>query len=570
MESKLSNRSRSSIYLNKYGSDDDDISFNTIRGRDSNFNLKKLSNDDIFKIPNIEKSTSQISINTVASNESVNTIGEINIVELDNENEKTLNLPCINLHQKKNINTKKNSSTSKDNVNSENNNFDIKVNIVKNSRNSTSQKKKHFSEENLLFKKINILPKNIIDETNSHITKKDSINRQLTGRKKSLLSDIYDDNIIYSVKVEYDNEKKENNINNKKLIEDFIKNDINIKNVKKDSKSSIKNKNLKLRNKKNKSIITETVNSNNNRLSMSQINSSVDDKMKIQTIASSIKLLTKKPRKKKSRKMLIKEAKNSDEISTVNAIKASDIISKLDKISRKSKNEKIQNKDINDKRNKKSKILKDNVINDINPNENNTINDNKNDDDNNKNCNDIKDNNKNDDNNNKNCNNIRNNNKNNKTDINGSLNKVRESKNEKVNNNIHDNSPIKTITSTKVFNSKVDKNDLLNKKQAKDSNSKIRKSMSKLNSNNNSYLNNNFNKKQNNFMLNKIFEKKSNRYIYDFNDININMNKITSNDKYSEKQSLSDRKNYIWLQKRAEVMFINELLHFIEKEKDEV
>jgi len=166
MESKLSR----SIFFDKFDSEDDDISINKKKDNDIHSGKLLNSSNDSLKIPNIEKSTSQISINTVATNDSVNTLGEINIVEIDNENENTLNLPCINLHQKKNVSPKKKSSDSNETLNINNNNADFKVNVIKNSRNSNGLSKP--SEESLLFKKTNILPKNIIDETNNHITKK--------------------------------------------------------------------------------------------------------------------------------------------------------------------------------------------------------------------------------------------------------------------------------------------------------------------------------------------------------------------------------------------------------------
>jgi len=168
METTLGN----SLYLDKWGfNDDDEVSVNNNnkneRKKDCNMYSKKISNvsNDILKMPNIEKSSS---LSTVNSDDSLNTLGEINIVEIDNENENALNLPCINIHPNKKLKPKKKSSDSNKTINPENDDLDIKV--INNYKNISELKKKNSSEESLLFKKTNVLSKSITNESNNYVT----------------------------------------------------------------------------------------------------------------------------------------------------------------------------------------------------------------------------------------------------------------------------------------------------------------------------------------------------------------------------------------------------------------
>jgi len=163
----------SNSYMSSRGSESGSFSYYTpsinsrpMKKKDSYSKYKSNSSlsEDGFKIPNIDNST----IRSTDSYDSLNSIGEINIIEIDNGNENPLNLPCINIHQNKNVGLSKN----------KNKNFSNKAQsqnktIVKRSKNSNTDKI-NISEESHLFEKSNILPKSISIDSNN-ITSKQSM-----------------------------------------------------------------------------------------------------------------------------------------------------------------------------------------------------------------------------------------------------------------------------------------------------------------------------------------------------------------------------------------------------------
>jgi len=182
------------LYLNRKDNENDNSLHYTLSinskplKKKENYSKYKTNtslSEDLFKIPNIDSSLSRLSVNSIDSDDS---LGEINIVEIDNGNENTLNLPCINIHhRKKNLNNHHNNDASSSSSSQ------IKINVVKHSKNSNPNilNRMNTLEESQLFEKINTLPNNIIDESFNHLKKKGILNKNRNRNRNKLLNLIY-------------------------------------------------------------------------------------------------------------------------------------------------------------------------------------------------------------------------------------------------------------------------------------------------------------------------------------------------------------------------------------------